>query len=476
MNPALRVLKNSTALSLSVLLERGIAFFLPWYVARVQGREVWGYYSTALTFIAISASLAYWGLDQLLPRQIARDRAQAGAFLANAGVIGGAVSILVTAIVIAIVHLLHYPLCVRHLIYLGVALTLLPRTEATLCEAVINGLEKMEWIAAVRFPATILRIAGSVYLLSEGFGLEALFIALAAYYVSVCGVYLFLFKHFVSSFRLQFDWSMMRILALQAIPFVIAISMGETSKQIDRVFLSKLWDTDSVGIYSTGIMVVQIMYMIAGAIMTALFPGLSRAYIASQRRFSTLVPQLFKLILVGIFPIALAIVTFADWVILSIFGHEYTSSIVVLRVSALGIVPSFVARLLYRTILASDKEHLAIRVSFVRSITNIALSAMLIPRYGVLGASISAVCTEFVGLAQNLFCVSRKITPFDFGQALLRPGACLLTSMLVYLGMSRCNSLAAWIISTGVFVGMLLVSQTITWKDLAMLSLARRRG
>jgi O-antigen/teichoic acid export membrane protein len=467
MNRALRVLKNSAALSLSVLLERGIALFLPLYVARVQGRQVWGHYSTALTFVTISASFAYWGLDQLLPREIARDRVRAGDFLANAGIVGGIASVLTTTIAIVIVHLLHYPPHVQYLIDIGIILTLFPRTEAILCEAMINGLEKMEWTAAVRFPITILRVACSAYLLSKGFGLEVLFIALAASHVLMCGIYLLLFKRLLPAFRLRFDRSLMRTLALQAIPFVTIIAIGETAKQADRVFLSKLWDTDSVGIYSVGIMLVQIMYMLAPAIMNALFPILSRAYVVSRRQFSSLISQIFKLLFVGIFPVTLTIISFADLAILLVFGPEYVSSITVLRIYALGIVPSFVARFLYRAILASNNEHLIIRVSFVNSVVGLALNIILIPRYGLLGASAAAVCTELVGLVQNLFYVSRRVGRFDFAHALLKPGACVLTSVLAYLGAMRWNLPVAWVSSIAVFAGTLLASRTVSWKDLS---------
>ena len=56
MNSSLRVFKNSTALSFSVLIERGIAFILPLYVARILGREAWGDYNTAYAFVLIGAA------------------------------------------------------------------------------------------------------------------------------------------------------------------------------------------------------------------------------------------------------------------------------------------------------------------------------------------------------------------------------------------------------------------------------------
>lgn len=469
MNPVLRVLKNSTALSLSVLVERGVAFLLPWYVARIQGKELWGHLSTALTFVTIASTFAYWGLDQLLPREIARKRQRVGDLLANATLIGGLVSIVAMLLMTSIVYLLDYPTPVRQLIFWGILITLLPMTEATLCEAAINGLERMEWIIAVRFPLTVLRVATSILLLSLGFGLDVLFVTLAVYYVLVWGAYLGLFRHYVPDFHWQFDLSLAKLLARHAIPFVSVIFIGETFKQIDRVFLSKLWNTDTVGVYSTGAMLVQMMYLLAPAVMTALFPGLSRTYTASRQRFSDLVSQLFKLIAVGIFPVALTIIALARPIILLPFGREYGESIRVLQILALGIAPSFVARLLYRAILASNNEHLAVRVALVNSAFNIGLNVLLIPRYGALGASISAACTETVGLGQNLYYVSRGIVRFDFVHSLLRPFVIALFSLALCLALMQWSIVVAWLTSVTTFLGAVFVSRTMTRKELCTL-------
>jgi O-antigen/teichoic acid export membrane protein len=98
------------------------------------------------------------------------------------------------------------------------------------------------------------------------------------------------------------------------------------------------------------------------------------------------------------------------------------------------------------------------------------LNVFLIPRYGVLGAATSAVCTEFLGLIQNLFYVSRVGTGLDLNQALLKPGVCVLASVLAYLGIVRWSFPAAWVVSMGVFTGLLLISQTITRDDFTIVS------
>lgn len=469
MKSVTRVLKNSTALSLSVLLERGVAFFLPWYVARVQGKQEWGYYSTALTFVTIAAPLGYWGLDQLLPREVARDHGRVGILLTNAGVLGAVASAIASALGYLGVHLLDYPPPVQSMINLGIMLVLIPRTESIVCEAAINGLERMEWVTAVRFPATILRVGISVLLLSRGYGVGVLFASLSVYYMLTVILYVALLLHSVPSFRLQVNRATTRTLAIQGIPFVAIIFIGEGFKHVDRLLLSKLRDTDVVGLYSAGIMPIQLMYLIAPAIMTALFPMLSRQFVTSKEQFSNLVSRLFKLLFVGVFPIMLAIVAFANPAILLVFGPEYKSSITVLQISALATLPSFLARLLYRTILASDNERLTIRVVLVSSLVSLVLNALLIPRYGLVGASIAAVFTELSGLVQNLYYVDRHVLEFAFRQALLMPGVCALPSLMVFFVLVRSSTVAAWLSSTALFIGLVFVSRTLTARDFVVL-------
>jgi O-antigen/teichoic acid export membrane protein len=489
-NPVLRILKNSTALSLAVLLERGIAFFLPWYVARVRGSEVYGGYSTAMTFVVIAAGFAFWGLDQLVPREIARSRERAGSLLASSAVLGGVTSLVTAAVVLVVVTFLDYAAGVRTLITLGVAFVLLPRTEATLCEATVNGLERMEWIVAVRFPAALLRIGVSILVLSRGWGMEALLVILAATHLIACGAYLAIFVRFVPGFRLRVDRTLARSLAVQAIPLVVTIGIGEGARQLDRVFLSTRWDVASVGFYSTGIMLVQLVYMLAPAVMNALYPVLSRAYLASRERFAAQVSHVFRLLFIAIFPLALAIVALADVVILFAFGEEYVPSIAVLRIYALGIVPSFLGRLMYRTLLASNNERLTVRIVIVNSVTIAVLNLLLVPRYGVRGAALAAACAELVGLVQNLFYVSRSVGRFAYGRALARPASCVLVSAAAFWAATRWEGPSSrlpvigsvqWALVAGlalslvVFVAMLFISRTITRDDRALLGALRHR-
>ncbi|HET6444733.1 MAG TPA: polysaccharide biosynthesis C-terminal domain-containing protein, partial [candidate division Zixibacteria bacterium] len=348
-------------------------------------------------------------------------------------------------------------------------LTVLPAAEAAIIESVITGVEKMEWIVVARFPLTVIRVAGSVFLLSKGWGIEVLFYLLAGYYVVLSIAYLCLIRRNLPHFRFSLDTTLIKSLAIQALPFVVIVASSQVFLQLDRVFLSKLWDTDAVGIYAAGIMTVQLMYMLAPAIMQSLYPGLSRAYLKSRTRFSNLVSQIFKLLFIGVYPVMMTIIAFAEVVIILVFGREYESSVIVLRIVALGILPSFLSRILYRSILASDNERLGIFVSIFSSLFSLVAVVLLVPSYGVVGASIAAASTMFFNMIINYY-FARRVVRFEVQQAILRPSACALVSMVAFGILMQWSYIGAWVVSMIIFVLMLLGTRTLRLSELRELT------
>lgn len=474
MNPALRVLKNSSALTISAFLERGIAFLLPLYVARIMGREIWGDFSTAQTFVAIAANLSTWGLIGLLPRKIARSRDHAGKLFLNSTFIGTGITIILMFLTVLVVYLLNYSPSISRLIYTGVFLVLLPQTEANLYEAAILGLEHMEWMVMVRFPITNIRVAVSIYMLSIGYEIEILFLTQGLFYLTSSILYTIIFIRHVPDFRFEFDRQLITLLFIQSAPFFIIISVSETLGLVDRIILSKLWSTDAVGIYTTGIMFIQLIYLIAPAIMNALFPGLSRTYISSSTRFSFLVSWIFKIMTVLIFPVMLLTIASSEWLIPFVFGSQYDSSITVMQIAALGILPSYLSRVLYRSILASDNERAAVKATIISGALSLLLNILLIPTYGVVGAAIASVGTILANLTQYFWHMT-KIIRFDYKHALLIPSICVVLSMITYILMINWNHLAALAIALIVFTIAVVVTKTINQEDIKMLMPSREK-
>lgn len=466
MKPVIRLLKNSAALSSAVLFERATTFLLGWYVARVEGREFWGEYATALTFLMIAGPFAFWGLHQLLPREVAATPEDAGLLMVSGLTIGAITGAIMSVLLVVIVGFLGYAPQVVDLIRFGVLTTLLPYTVYTLLEAVINGLERMEWVAFVRLPTTLLRVAVSIYLLAQGHGLRMLLVVLAVDYAVASAGYIFLLWRMGPRFRFSLCGSCIKQLFLGALPFVAILAIGESSKQASRVLLSALWSTDALGLYAVGTVILQLLYLVAPALMSAIFPLLVRVYNTPQGRFSSFVAISLQVLLAAFYPVALFVAASSGSVIRWMYGPEYSDAALVMRITAGAIVPSFLSRFLYRVILASGNERVSVRIALVNSIAALTLSAWLVSRHGLIGASVVAGLVELSGLIQNTAFVTTKVVDLDLGKVLLKPTICLLISLACYASLQSGSPFVAWLVACGVFVGLLRFFGVITLAEL----------
>lgn len=463
MNPARRVFKNSAALTLSTLLERGVAFLLPVYVARFIGRTAWGEFNTAQSFTLIAISLSYWGFQQYIPREVARNKQRAGDYLGSALLIVVVTSSLFILLSLWVVNALEYTPSLDRLIKIGLLTTVLFSAEAIIFESIISALERMEWIALARFPATILRTAAGLWLLANGAEIAVLFWLLGGYYLLISGVYSWLLWR--NGVRMRVQSKLVRELAVGAIPFVLVVVAGETFNQIDRVFISKIVNIEQVGVYATGVLFIQVVQMVAPALMGALFPLLSRLFVRSETLFVEVSQRLFKWLLVGMFPFVLTLVGIAPLLIVGVFSAEYLPSIPILQIAALSLLPMLSTRLLYRIILASNNERLALPVAIARSSVNILLNLLLLPRFGIIGAAVALIGLELSGLILNYRYVSRHIMPLPLGELILRPTLCCIIGGTAYLLIQPFSPLLAYITAMLLFSAAALLTQTLTRAD-----------
>ena len=442
---------------------------LPIYVARFVGSNAWGSFNTAQSFTLIAISLGYWGFLQYLPREIVRNQEGIEDYLSSALQIVAAVSIVITLLSLIIVRLLNYPPELERLIQIGLLTTVLLGAETIVCESVISALERMEWIAAVRLPATLLRTGIGVWLLANGYGIEVLFLLLGGYYLVAIIAYLLLLLR--SGVRLMWGAGRQSMLTLArgAIPFVLIVAAGESFKQIDRIFISKLRNVDEVAIYATGVLLIQVVQMVAPNVMTALFPGLSRAYTQSAERFTEITQHLFKWLLLAMFPLVLTLIALTPFLIVLIFSDRYTASIPIMQLAALSLLPVLATRLLFRVILASNNEQMALPVAIARSVATVLLNLLLIPTLGIVGSAVALIATELVGLILNYSFVTTRILPLPFKTLLLLPLMAMLAGGAIYLLLLPFSTITAYVAAMFVFVGLVFGTKTLDSADWAFL-------
>lgn len=466
MTTAFRLFKNSFALSVAVGVERIVSFILPLYIARNIGVSALGFYATINSIWLIFESLAYLGLDQVLVRDVAREPEQAPMLLMNAGVVGLFSSLVFGAIMVGVAYLLNYPAAVIQSIYIVAGFVLAFDTLSTITESIVKGLERMEFVLFVRFPANLIRVVLSIFALSRGAGLASVFWVSGFFQVVLLLGFSWLILHWyrgAGSLRthLQFSWPLCRSLTKTAFVFLGISLFAAIFGNVNVILLSKLQNARAVGIYDAASKIVQMGKMLSPALMLALYPTLARAFASSETQLGRLVVQFLKLLLVFLLPVVLFVWVFAKDIILLFYKDGFAEAVILLRVLIWVLPPFFANNLLFRAMLASNNEKVTLRIAGINALVNLILDIILIPTVGALGTCIAAVVTTVVAFIQNYYYLNRKVCRLNLSRVIILPVCSVGLAFGVYLVLSRINVFIALAAALLVYAGFLILFRTL---------------
>ena len=426
-----RVARNLVALTTSLILERAISFVLFLFIARWLGADALGEYALAFSFLAIFETASVFGQNLLVVREVARDRESAAHYLVNSSALVLLVSIASAFVMPHVARSLGYPAStVAYVSLMG--LVLIPDSLAVIPESVIQGWERMEYITLFRFLANLAGTALAIVLLVNGGDLTSVLWVIMAQRALLAALYIGWVWRRVRPLK----WPNPKVVAGLARISAVFMAMNLFAaiyKNVDVWILRGTGSAAQAGYYSAADRPVQIVGLVAPLVMVAIFPSLTETYRISPERFARILRAGMRGLLLTLPFIAMVITVAAPAFVDLAYGEGYQESVVPLQLLAWSLVPTFLAALLFRAILASNHERVSLRVAFVNMVFNGALNLLLIPHWGAVGASLVALLTPVVGLAQNYWFVERRLVHLEAGKNLLRPAVGVLLSAALFL-------------------------------------------
>jgi O-antigen/teichoic acid export membrane protein len=339
-------------------------------------------------------------------------------------------------------------------------------TLSTVGESVVKGLERMEWVLAVRFPGNLIRVVLSLAALALGWGLISVFWMSGVFQVIMLVLYGLLLLRWQRPARHLFSRAMSSQIARTSLVFLGISVFSVGFRYLDVIILSKVTSAQEVGVYSAARKVADMVLMMSPAVMVALFPFLSRAYVASRERMADVVAQALKLLVVLLLPIGLVMCALAGPLIHLFYGEaEFEQAVSLLRILAWAVPVFFASNLLFRVLLSSDREKLTLRVSAWNAAFNLVLNLLLIPLLGATGSCLAFVATALLAFLQNYFYVRRQLFSLDLLRTVGYPLLSLLGAVGAYLLVARESPLPGLIASGLVYCGLLIITKTITRRE-----------
>jgi O-antigen/teichoic acid export membrane protein len=382
---SLRVLASVLGFGFSVLL------------ARLSGAEGVGIYYLAGMVTGFAAVVGQLGLDNALLRFTAANAAQAN-WIGVAGVyrkglwIATGVSVLVTALVIGgapwIAQVIFSePALVKPLRLM--ALAILPLSLIALYGGLLKGLEKI-WnamlVESVSIPLLGLPLLA---LFGWAFGVNG---AVAAFVTSTVFALSFgvaLWRRAVPQVRGlvgQFDT---RLLITTGLPLFWIALMNFIMSRTD-MFLLGIWENSEwVGIYGVAKRISDLVVFILVAVNSIVAPKFAALYAQGDfQALDALARNTASLMIVLATPIMLVFILVPSWV-LEVFGPDFRAGGIVLAILATGQFVNVATGSVGYLLMMTGHEKLMRNNIIACTILNVALSAILIPRHGVVGAALA---------------------------------------------------------------------------------------
>lgn len=402
------IAKNTSYFTLALILQKILSSIYFILIARALGPADLGKYYFAISFTTIFAIFIDLGLTSVLTREVAKTKEQAQKILSNIMAIKLPLAVLTWLIVIILVKTLGYSGIVQQLIYLSVISMVLDSFTLTFFGA-IRGFHNLffESIGAVIFQ--IIVISTGLIILKMDLGIVWLISGLV-----IASVFNFIYSGFIVCYKWKLslmpllDSKLVKLLIKMAIPFALFAFFQRIYTYLDSILLSSLAGDKYVGFYQIAFKIIFALQFLPLAFIASLYPAMSAYWRTNREQLVVVFERSMNYLIIISLPIAVGIAVIADKVIF-LFKSGYEGAILPLEISMLAVVFIFVGYPVGALLNACDRQKINTINMAIVAIVSVILNIIFIPKFQAIGASITALITNFLLLTLGLFWVPKII-------------------------------------------------------------------
>mgnify|MGYP003308896690 CR=1 FL=1 len=194
---------------------------------------------------------------------------------------------------------------------------------------------------------------------------------------------------------LSFSWSEGKSLLSVGRFYIVADLMVAIFAQTDKIMLKLMIGSTAVGYYSAAATCATMFGFVFTAIIETARPTILEKRKQSQQEFERAMTTLYSIILYIALGVSVVITIFAPLIIRIMYGAQYTAAIAPLRLIVWYIAFSIFGSARNIWILGEEKQQYLWRINLCGAVANVALNAVLIPVWGVMGAAFASLVTQF---------------------------------------------------------------------------------
>ena len=389
-------------------------------LARYLGSEQLGVFGALYAYLGLYGWLATFGLESILARQVAQDRARAGSILLTGICVSALFAIGSTAIGLVAAPYFGYGGALRALmVFAAIDILLLAPLRLP---GIVFQVDLRQWYGAgiglVRQFAWLLALAVVAAVRGGLF-----WIILVRTFCALLEVALI----FLAIHRKRFLARPWRLLSAEArkylaygFPLAVSTLAVGIYHRIDQVMLHKMVNDQVLGNYVAAVRLTELINLFPIAVMASLFPILSQTA-QDEDRFRRYLQLSFRALMAIVFGMCIVMTLFSGPIVHLLYGVKFVAAGPLLAVLIWSEVPVFFGVVVSNGLVAKNLQNYIPISTGIGAVVNVVLNLCLIPRWGAMGSAWATnISYTLAGIL--FFLVFQRTRPFAwFGLRILAP-------------------------------------------------------
>ena len=475
MNTTRNIAKNIGMLGISSVITSILGFFLLIYIARYLGEIEFGKYSFAISFTTLLITFFSFGINNLIIREIARNKERTNEYLTNVLLIKIPLCILAFIFTIIVINILNYPPDTVYAVYLfGIYMIL--TSFGTTFRSIFQAYEKMEYDAILTIIEKLLLVILVLFVVFSGHGLiELAYIYIFTGIMSVMLSATIVFIK-ISKPRLRINLSLWKSLLIESIPFGLNALFAILFFKIDIVMISILKNDAMVGIYSAAYNPLLALGIIPSVFIAAIYPVMSRLFISSPDSLDVITERSSKYMAIIGFPVAIGCFVLADRFIELFYVDQFSASIAAFQILAFFIPLRWISSITGTFLTSTNRQGFRTLGVGLGALINIILNAVMIPSMGYIGACVATVLSEIFLYFIFIYFINKNYKKLTLNRHFIKPSVASLMMGGFILYFSYINLLLLVALAFVFYFMMLLLMKTFSEVDKKILTQVIKQG
>lgn len=387
-----RVVNNAVWIIGCKIIKALLTLFVTMFTARYLGPSDYGLINYAGGVVMFALPLMRLGFDATLTYEFVRAPEEDGKTLGTALVLNLTSALLCMGGVAAFVYVANpgetetLIVCVLYSILLIFQATEMVQYwfQARLLSRYTAPATLFAYFCVAAFQAVLLLNGKSVYWFALSNALDFAIIS-----------FVLLFNYYrLGGGRLSFSRKTARHLLSVSRYYILSTMMITVCTQTDKIMLKIMMDETAVGYYSAAATCATMTSFVFAAIIDSARPVIFESKAVSKEKMEDGLTNLYSVLIYFSLLVSAFMTLFAPYIIRILYGDDFAAAVSPLRLVVWYTTFSYLGTARDIWILSEEKQRYVGVIYAVSAGLNVALNAVLIPVWGVMGAAFASLCTQ----------------------------------------------------------------------------------